>query len=75
MGGYFSNLHANLNFDPLDDHNRKIPFVLISGRNLGLFLGILAAFFIINLITVVPNIVIMGELTLFFIIYAKFTTT
>ncbi|WP_028399456.1 low temperature requirement protein A [Ectobacillus panaciterrae] len=43
--------------------------------HLGLFLGILAAFFIINLIMVVPNIVIMGELTLFFIIYAKFTTT
>ncbi|WP_445490835.1 low temperature requirement protein A [Niallia sp. 03133] len=43
--------------------------------HLGLFLGILATFFIINLIIVVPNIVIMGELTLFYIIYAKLTTT
>ncbi|WP_310178624.1 low temperature requirement protein A [Neobacillus niacini] len=43
--------------------------------HLGLFLGILAAFFIINLIMLVPNIVIMGELALFFIIYARFTTT
>jgi low temperature requirement protein LtrA len=43
--------------------------------HLGLFLGTLAAFFIINLIMTVPYIVIMGELTLFFIIYAKFTTT
>lgn len=43
--------------------------------HLGLFLGILAAFFVINLIVVVPNIIIMGELTVFFIIYAKLTTT
>ncbi|MFD0767510.1 low temperature requirement protein A [Bacillus sp. CGMCC 1.60114] len=43
--------------------------------HLGLFLAILSIFFIINLIVVVPNIVIMGELTLFFIIYAKLTTT
>jgi low temperature requirement protein LtrA len=43
--------------------------------HLGLFLGILAVFFIINLIVVVPNIVIIGELTLFFIIFAKQTTT
>jgi low temperature requirement protein LtrA len=42
--------------------------------HLGLFLGILSVFFIINLIMVVSNIVIMGELTLFFIIYAKLTT-
>ncbi|USK35061.1 low temperature requirement protein A [Bacillus sp. F19] len=43
--------------------------------HLGLFLSILAVFFIINLIVVVPNIVVIGELTLFFIIYAKLTTT
>ncbi|QED47980.1 low temperature requirement protein A [Cytobacillus dafuensis] len=43
--------------------------------HLGLFLGILTVFFIFNLFIVVPNIVIMGELTLFFIIYAKLTTT
>jgi low temperature requirement protein LtrA len=43
--------------------------------HLGLFLGILAFFFIINLIVSVPNIVVIGELTLFFIIYAKLTTT
>ncbi len=40
-----------------------------------LFLGILAVFFVINLIVVVPNIMIIGQLTLFFIIYAKLTTT
>ncbi|MEH7336842.1 low temperature requirement protein A [Neobacillus drentensis] len=43
--------------------------------HLGLFLGILAVFFIINLIVVVPYIVLIGELTLFFVIYAKLTTT
>ncbi|QNF29886.1 low temperature requirement protein A [Metabacillus elymi] len=43
--------------------------------HLGLFLGILVVFFIINLIVVVPNIVIIGELTLFFIIFTKLTTT
>ncbi|MGM0921465.1 MAG: low temperature requirement protein A [Bacillota bacterium] len=43
--------------------------------HLALFLGILAVLFIINLIVVVPNIVVIGELTLFFIIYAKLTTT
>ncbi|MFP3887218.1 low temperature requirement protein A [Priestia filamentosa] len=43
--------------------------------HLGLFLGILAVLFIINLIVVVPNMMIIGELTLFFIIYAKVTTT
>lgn len=39
------------------------------------YLYLFETLFIINLIMVVPNIVIMGELTLFFIIYAKFTTT
>jgi hypothetical protein len=43
--------------------------------HLALFIGILAALFIINLIVEVSNIVIMGEMTLFFIIYAKLTTT
>ncbi|MEH7116662.1 low temperature requirement protein A [Neobacillus vireti] len=43
--------------------------------HLGLFLGVLLTFFIINMIVVVSNIVIMVELTLFFIIYAKITTT
>ncbi|MED4226331.1 low temperature requirement protein A [Neobacillus cucumis] len=41
--------------------------------HLGLFLGILAAFFLINLIIVVPNILIIAELTLFFIIFTKLT--
>lgn len=40
-----------------------------------LFLGTLPVFFVINLIVVVPNIMIIGQLTLFFIIYAKLTTT
>ncbi|ENQ3078267.1 low temperature requirement protein A [Bacillus cereus] len=43
--------------------------------HLGLFLGILAIFFIIDLIVVVPSIVIMGQLAIFFIVYAKLTTT
>ena len=43
--------------------------------HLGLFLGILALFFIFNLFVGVPNIVIIAELTLFFIIFAKLTTT
>jgi low temperature requirement protein LtrA len=43
--------------------------------HLGLFLGILAFFFIINLIFSVPNIIVIGEITLFFIVYAKLTTT
>lgn len=43
--------------------------------HLGMFIGILTAFFIINLIIIVPNIIIMGELALFFIIYAIVTTT
>ncbi|KKI90841.1 low temperature requirement protein A [Bacillus sp. SA1-12] len=43
--------------------------------HLGLFLGILAVFFIINLIVVVPNIVMIAELTLFFIIFTKLTIT
>ncbi|NRD79552.1 low temperature requirement protein A [Bacillus sp. BRMEA1] len=42
--------------------------------HLGGFLAILTAFFSINLIIVMPNIVIMGELALFFSIYAKVTT-
>ncbi|MDN4525605.1 low temperature requirement protein A [Fictibacillus fluitans] len=42
--------------------------------HLGLFLGILAAFFIINLSVVTPNIMIIGELALFFILYAALTT-
>ncbi|MEH7492582.1 low temperature requirement protein A [Neobacillus niacini] len=41
--------------------------------HLGLFLGILTVFFIINLIIVVPNILIIAELTLFFIIFTKLT--
>jgi hypothetical protein len=41
--------------------------------HLGLFLGILTVFFIINLIFEVPNILIIAELTLFFIIFTKLT--
>ncbi|WP_338452465.1 low temperature requirement protein A [Niallia oryzisoli] len=43
--------------------------------HLGLLLGILAAFFIIDLVIVVPNILIIAELTLFFIILTKLTTS
>ncbi|WP_214484723.1 low temperature requirement protein A [Bacillus sp. SM2101] len=43
--------------------------------HLGLFLGILSFFFIIDLIFIIPNVVIMAELALFFIIYTKLTTT
>ncbi|MCK1992262.1 low temperature requirement protein A [Peribacillus muralis] len=43
--------------------------------HLAIFIGILAVFFIFNLLVFVPNIVIIGELTLFFIVYAKLTTT
>lgn len=44
-------------------------------HHLGLFLAILAVLFIINLIVVVPNIMVIVELTLFFIIFAKLTTS
>mgnify|MGYP001143248874 CR=1 FL=1 len=39
------------------------------------FLALLVVFFTIDLITVVPNIIIMGQLVLFFSFYAKVTTT
>ncbi|PJO42885.1 low temperature requirement protein A [Lysinibacillus xylanilyticus] len=42
--------------------------------HLGLFLGILVGFLILNLIISVPNILIMVELIVFFVIYAKLTT-
>lgn len=42
--------------------------------HLGLFLGILVGFLILNLIITVPNILIMVELIVFFVIYAKLTT-
>lgn len=42
--------------------------------HLSLFLGILAAFFLVNLAFTVPNIIIAGELAIFFMIYAKITT-
>ncbi|KAB7667159.1 low temperature requirement protein A [Bacillus sp. B1-b2] len=44
-------------------------------QHLGLFLGILTFFFIINWIIVVPNILIIAELTFFFIIYTKLTVS
>ncbi len=43
--------------------------------HLGLFLGILGLFFIFNMLVPIPYIIIVAELTLFFIIYAKLTTT
>ncbi|MEM5013118.1 low temperature requirement protein A [Niallia taxi] len=43
--------------------------------HLGIFLGILGVFFIFNLLVPVPSIVIVGEMTFFFIVYAKLTTT
>jgi low temperature requirement protein LtrA len=43
--------------------------------HLGLFLGILAVFFLINLLFTVPYLLIIGQLTLFFIVYAKVTTS
>ncbi|MGD8190686.1 low temperature requirement protein A [Brevibacillus ginsengisoli] len=42
--------------------------------HLSLFLGMLAAFFIMDWNMVASSIVIIGELTLFFILYAKITT-
>ena len=42
--------------------------------HLGLFLGILVGFLILNLIITVPNILIMVELIVFFVIYSKLTT-
>ncbi|MGR6899453.1 low temperature requirement protein A [Rummeliibacillus sp. BSL5] len=42
--------------------------------HLGLFLGVLVGFLILNLIITVPNILIMVELIVFFVIYSKLTT-
>ncbi|QXE02301.1 low temperature requirement protein A [Terribacillus sp. DMT04] len=43
--------------------------------HLGLFLGILGVFFVFNLLVPMPYILIVAEMTIFFIIYAKLTTT
>ncbi|MDP5276327.1 low temperature requirement protein A [Chengkuizengella axinellae] len=43
-------------------------------HHLGLFVGILSLFFIIDLILIVPNILIVVQLAIFFIIYAYVTT-
>lgn len=56
-------------------HRYRFKINRLKFYHLGLFIGILAVFFVINMIVVVPNIIIMGELALFFIIYAKLTTT
>ncbi|MNE72671.1 hypothetical protein D3C80_1686310 [compost metagenome] len=42
--------------------------------HLSLLLGILIGFYIVNLVFHVPNVVMMGEMALFFAVYAKITT-
>lgn len=56
-------------------HQYRHKYNQLKIYHLGLFLGILALFFIVNVFAAVPNIIIIGEFTLFFIIYAKITTT
>lgn len=56
-------------------HKYRYEHQRLKINHLGLFAGILIAFVIINLILPVPNIVILAQLTLFFILYAKLTTT
>ncbi|WP_025688519.1 low temperature requirement protein A [Paenibacillus zanthoxyli] len=56
-------------------HKYRYEHQRLKINHLGLFTAILAAFLAINLILVVPNIIILAQLTLFFIVYAKITTT
>lgn len=42
--------------------------------HLSLLLGVLIGFYILNLVFHVPNVVMMGEIALFFAVYAKITT-
>jgi low temperature requirement protein LtrA len=43
-------------------------------NHLGLFTAILAAFVAVDLIVTVPSIILLAQMTLFFIIYARLTT-
>ncbi|SEB81335.1 low temperature requirement protein A [Paenibacillus sp. GP183] len=42
--------------------------------HLALFLGLLGGFFILDLFVLVPNYMIIGEIMLFFVVYAKLTS-
>lgn len=55
-------------------HKYRIFKHRLSVYHLGLFLLILAAFLIIDLVLSVPNILIFVQLAVFFLIYAKVTT-
>lgn len=59
--------------------NTLITRLVVSQHRLGithlsLLLGILIGFYIVNLVFHVPNVVMMGEMALFFAVYAKITT-
>ncbi|MNC81235.1 hypothetical protein D3C75_1342980 [compost metagenome] len=42
--------------------------------HLGVLTAILVCFYILDVVVHVPNVVIMGEMALFFAVYAKITT-
>lgn len=55
-------------------HRYRHKHLQLRPFHLGLFLGILAGFFVINLFVVVPNYVIIGEMAVFFLVYARLGT-
>lgn len=55
-------------------HRYRHKHLQLRAIHLVLFLGILAGFFVIDLFVVVPNYVIIAEVALFFLVYARVAT-
>ncbi|MGG1663274.1 low temperature requirement protein A [Brevibacillus sp. NRS-1366] len=62
-------LSTSLVFHKYRQVNQRLRFY-----HLALFLGLLGVFFTVDLFFSLPNYLIVGEVTLFFIVYAKLTT-
>lgn len=55
-------------------HKYRHKHLQLRSTHLAIFLGLLGVFFVLDLIFLFPPYVIMGEMTVFFIVYAKLST-
>ncbi|QJD81947.1 low temperature requirement protein A [Cohnella herbarum] len=55
-------------------HKYRHAHQRLGGAHLAFFLGLLGVFFIVDLLFLLPNYIIIGEVMVFFVVYAKLTT-
>jgi low temperature requirement protein LtrA len=56
-------------------HQYRHKHLRLGKSHLALFIGVLGAFFAVDMLFIMPNYIIIGEVMLFFALYAKVTTS